>query len=90
MQKPKGSLESQKQHVKPRELCVSEEQSEMHKLSWEPHAMMEQPSGETRELREPREHVPKEPEQQMPEPRGAETREYQLELPLSREQQPED
>eukprot|EP00957_Ditylum_brightwellii_P126876 9671584-Ditylum_brightwellii.AAC.1 len=28
MQKPKGSLESQKQHIKPRELHVSKEQSE--------------------------------------------------------------
>eukprot|EP00957_Ditylum_brightwellii_P015234 1147865-Ditylum_brightwellii.AAC.1 len=30
MQKPKASLESQKQHVKPRELYVSKEQSEWH------------------------------------------------------------
>eukprot|EP00957_Ditylum_brightwellii_P180707 13766620-Ditylum_brightwellii.AAC.1 len=53
----------------------SQELSEMHKLPWEPHVIMEEPSSEPRELREPREHVSKEPEQKMSESRGTEPRE---------------
>eukprot|EP00957_Ditylum_brightwellii_P116923 8919563-Ditylum_brightwellii.AAC.1 len=52
----------------------------MHKVPWEPHAIMELPSGKPRELREPRESVSKDPKQHMPEPRGTEPRE-----PVSKE-----
>eukprot|EP00957_Ditylum_brightwellii_P209178 15360691-Ditylum_brightwellii.AAC.1 len=54
----------------------SQEISEMHKLPWEPHVIMEQPSSAPREPRDPREPVSMEPKQQMKESKGTEPREH--------------